>query len=230
MRIEEWFVPKFGSLRFRVFVGMLFLPYTAVCISYTIIGSMLAQDLHWDRVYAIAIIYFLGLGISAHILDALYSKKKPWGELSELFNKGHLLTLAIISLIIAYTIGIFYILTYKLLVLAVIAILEGFFLFAYNLELFKGIFHNNVSFTFSWGFLPLLAGYHIQTNQISMLAIVIAILTSLLSYAEIRVSRIYKKLKMARKYTKGYETILKCICIIAISSAAIAVLIRLLLW
>ena len=30
-RMNEWFVPKFGPTRFRVFVGLLFLPYTGMC-------------------------------------------------------------------------------------------------------------------------------------------------------------------------------------------------------
>ena len=40
--MNEWFVPKFGPVRFRVFVGLLFLPYTGMCLSFAIIGSMLA--------------------------------------------------------------------------------------------------------------------------------------------------------------------------------------------
>ena len=53
-RLNEWFVPKFGPTRFRVFVGLLFLPYTGMCISFAIIGSMLAGEIAWDRVCAIA--------------------------------------------------------------------------------------------------------------------------------------------------------------------------------
>ena len=43
-RINEWFVPQFGPLRFRIFVGMMFLPYTGMCISFSIIGSLLAPS------------------------------------------------------------------------------------------------------------------------------------------------------------------------------------------
>ena len=51
-RLNEWFVPKFGSLKFRAFVGLLFLPYTGMCISFTIIGAMLSPTIQWDRVVA----------------------------------------------------------------------------------------------------------------------------------------------------------------------------------
>ena len=81
IRINEWFVPRFGPLKFRAFIGMLFLPYTGMCISFTIIGSMLSESILWDRVLSIFIIYFLALGVSAHAADNLGSKKiKPWGN------------------------------------------------------------------------------------------------------------------------------------------------------
>src|SRR5215204_7805021 len=191
-RINEWFVPKFGPTRFRVFVGLLFLPYTGMCVSFAIIGSMLASEIAWDRVGAIALIYTLALGISAHVADSLGSKKtKPWGSY---FNKVQLLTMMVATLTAAYAIGLYYIVLFVPL-LAVIAVLEGFFLFTYNYELWNGLFHNDFWFAVSWGSLPLLAGYIIQTNSISILALSVACLTGLASYAEIRMSRPYKQLK-----------------------------------
>jgi small-conductance mechanosensitive channel len=191
-RINEWFVPKFGPMRFRVFVGLLFLPYTGMCVSFAIIGSMLASEVAWDRLGAIALIYILALGISAHIADSLGSKKtKPWGSY---FSKTQLLIIMGASLTAAYAIGIYYI-AFFVPLLAIIAVLEGFFLFTYNYETWGGIFHNDFWFAVSWGSLPLLAGYIIQTNSISILALAVAGLTGLTSYAEIRMSRPYKRLK-----------------------------------
>ena len=130
-RRTEWFVPSFGPERFRVAVGLLFLPYTGMVLSFAVIGSMLAPALHWDRVAAIVVIYFLALGIGAHVLDAVGSRgAKPWGEA---FTRAQLWTLAIASLVAAYAIGIWYMVLYTPL-LWLIAIPEGFFLLAYNLE------------------------------------------------------------------------------------------------
>ena len=70
-RKSEWFVPQFGPERFRSLVGLLFLPYTGMVLSFAVIGSMVGRPIHWDRVLALAVIYFLGLGIGAHALDAL---------------------------------------------------------------------------------------------------------------------------------------------------------------
>lgn len=191
-RINEWFVPKFGPMRFRVFVGLLFLPYTGMCVSFAIIGSMLASEIAWDRLGAIALIYMLALGISAHVADSLGSKKtKPWGSY---FSKTQLLIIMAASLTAAYAIGAYYI-AFFVPLLAIIAALEGFFLFTYNYEIWGGIFHNDFWFAVSWGSLPLLAGYIMQTNSMNILTLAAAGLTGLISYAEIRMSRPYKHLK-----------------------------------
>jgi hypothetical protein len=210
-RLNEWFVPTFGPTRFRVFVGLLFLPYTGMCVSFAIIGSMLASEIAWDRVGSIVLIYTLALGISAHVADSLGSKKtKPWGSY---FTKVQLLIMMVATLTAAYAIGLYYIVFFVPL-LAVIAVLEGFFLFTYNYEIWRGLFHNDFWFAVSWGSLPLLAGYIIQTNSISVVALTVAGLTGLVSYAEIRMSRPYKQLKKtngnparARRLENGLKAI-----------------------
>jgi hypothetical protein len=190
--MTEWFVPRFGPLKFRVLIGLLFLPYTGMVLAYTIIGSMLAEQIHWDRVGAILVIYFLAVGIAAHALDAVGSKGvKPWGTV---FSDRSLWILAILSVLAAYAIGIYYMVFYTPL-LWLIAIPEGFFLLAYNLEWFKGRFHTDGWFAFSWGSLPVLAGYVLQTNQMSIPVLPVAASMGLLSLVEIKASRPYKEMK-----------------------------------
>jgi hypothetical protein len=171
---------------------LLFLPYTGMVISFGVIGSMLAYDLHWDRVAAIALIYALGLGIGAHALDALGSRgRKPWGEI---FSPRQLWLLAGCSLAAAYLVAAYYMIRW-VPNLAVIALVEGFFVFAYNLEWFEGRYHSDGWFAFSWGFLPVLAGYVIQTNTLSFPAFWVALAMALFSLVEIKASRPYKILK-----------------------------------
>ncbi|MDP9197201.1 MAG: hypothetical protein M3O24_01385 [Thermoproteota archaeon] len=190
--MNEWFVPKFGPIRFRAFVGMLFLPYTGMCVSFAIIGSLLSPAIHWDRLAAIFVIYFLSVGVSAHAADSLGSRKtRPWGSY---FTRLELIMMTISGISVAYVIGIYY-MVLSVPLLWPIAIAEGFFLVAYNCELFNGFFHNNKWFATSWGSLPLLAGYVIQTNSISELSIIAASIAYVVSYSEIRISRVYKELK-----------------------------------
>jgi hypothetical protein len=75
--------------------------------------------------------------------------------------------------------------------------MEGFFLLAYNLEWFRGRFHTDAWFAFSWGFLPVLAGYVLQTNSISPAIVLVAAAMAALSLVEISASRPYKSLKRA---------------------------------
>ena len=42
-RRSEWFVPQFGPLKFRLWIGLLFLPYTGMVLAFTVIGGMLAE-------------------------------------------------------------------------------------------------------------------------------------------------------------------------------------------
>ena len=219
-RSAEWFVPSFGPPKFKVFIGLLFLPYTAMVLSYTVMGSMLAEVIYWDRVVAIVAIYFLALGIGGHALDALGSKgHKPWGTI---FSQIQLRLFSVISIVGAYGIGIYYMVFYAPL-LWIIAIPEGFFLIAYNLELFEGRFHSDGWFALSWGGLPVLAGYILQTNALSLAAILLAISMGMLSLAEIKVSRPYKHLKLQSQsmvvhhidgiHMQRLESILKCLSI-----------------
>lgn len=227
-RLNEWFVPKFGPLRFRVFIGLLFLPYTGMCISFAVIGSMLSYNIFWDRVIAIVIIYGLALGISAHAADSLGSKTKPWGYY---LGKKQLWLLMVSSIVAAYSFGFYYILLYVPF-LSIVAIAEGFFVFVYNFELFKGYFHNNFWFAISWGVLPVIAGFLIQSNSFGVVPFSISIITGLVSYLEIRISRSYKELKRRHstpsKYcTKRLENQLKIISLTTIAFAAALVISRL---
>jgi hypothetical protein len=188
-RLSEWFVPKFGSRNFRISVGILFLPYTSIVTSFAAWGS-LSGNFELDRLAAICIVYFLSVGVAAHCLDAVGGKTKPWGNLP----KRKLWTISMIFLGIAFSIGLYYAFLDSPLLFP-IGIAEGFFLFAYNLELFGGKFHNNISTIISWGVLPVFAGSAIQTNSISIETLILAVVSALITYVLIINSRKYKELK-----------------------------------
>jgi hypothetical protein len=224
-RRTEWFVPSFGPERFRVAVGLLFLPYTGMVLAFTVIGAMLAPAIYWDRVGAIVLIYFLALGIGAHALDAVGSREaKPWGQV---FTRTQLWGLAVLSLVAAYAVGIWYMVRYTPL-LWLIAIPEGFFVLAYNLEWFGGRFHRDSWFALSWGALPVLAGYVLQTNAISASALLVALAMALLSLVEIKASRPYKEYKRSNAdaaQAERLEAILK-----SLSAGVIVLAAGLLAW
>ncbi len=213
-RTDEWFVPKFGSRNFRRTIGILFLPYTSIVICFAALGSLSGQ-FEIERLAAICIIYFLALGVSAHLLDAIGGKTKPWGDLP----KKKLWLISMIVLGIAFSIGMYYAFLDSPL-LFVIGIVEGFFLFAYNLELFGGKFHNNASTIFSWAILPVFAGSAIQTNSITIEAVMICGVSSIITYVLITTSRKYKHLK---QNNGNYLEIKKCESILKIITICVLI-------
>lgn len=222
-RISEWFVPKFGTRNFRVGVGILFLPYTGMVVAFAVWGSLVV-DFTWERLIAICLLYFFALGISAHCLDAIGSKTKPWGFLS----KKRLWFVSLLSLGGAFVIGLYYAFLDSPLLIP-IGIAETFFLLAYNLEFFGGKLHNNASFVFSWGILPVLAGTAIQTNSITIETIGMAATAAILSYILIKTSSKYKELKrQSAEFLLIYkkEIILKVVSIGVISATAVFILLR----
>jgi len=213
-RTDEWFVPKFGSRNFRRTIGILFLPYTSIVTCFAVLGSLSGQ-FEIERLVAICIIYFLALGVSAHLLDAVGGKTKPWGDLP----KKKLWLISMIVLGIAFSIGMYYAFLDSPL-LFVIGIVEGFFLFAYNLELFGGKFHNNASTIFSWAILPVFAGSAIQTNSITIEAIMICGVSSIITYVLITTSRKYKHLK---QNNGNYLEIKKCESVLKIITIGVLI-------
>lgn len=209
-RLSEWFVPKFGSRNFRLWIGILFLPYTGMVVSFAAWGSFVT-NFSLDRLVAICVLYFLALGVSAHCLDSLGSKTKPWG----LLPKKSTWIISLVSLAGAYVIGLYYAFLDSPLLFP-IGIAESFFLFAYNLELFNGRFHNNSTFVISWGILPVLAGSAIQTNNLTPETFVMSGIAGLLSYILIKTSQKYKELRhQSADYSSIYkkEIILKIVSI-----------------
>ena len=222
-RTSEWFVPRFGSKNFRIGIGILFLPYTGMVVSFAAWASF-AVNFSLERLVAICILYFLALGISAHYLDSLGSKTKPWGVLP----RKNIWTVSLLSLGGAFFIGIYYAILDSPLLFP-IGIAESFFLFAYNLELFKRKFHNNITFVISWGVLPVLAGSVIQVNTITVETLLVSGLAGVLSYILIKTSRRYKELKkQSADHSEIYkkELILKVISIGVIASTVFYFVLR----
>lgn len=222
-RLSEWFVPKFGTRNFRLGIGILFLPYTGMVVAFAAWGSLVV-DYSLERLGAICLLYFLALGISAHCLDALGSKTKPWGFLS----KKKLWIISLITLSAAIIIGFYYAFLDSPLLIP-IGIVEIFFLVSYNLELFNGKFHNNSSFVLSWGVLPVLAGTIIQINSVTLESFALSGVAGILSYILIKTSRIYKNLKKQSAKTSliyKKEIVLKLISSGVILSTVLFFLIR----
>jgi hypothetical protein len=177
--------PAFYALEsggWRDYVTLLHPPYTAWHLSYVAIGSALAPELEVERLLAGLAAFFLAMGIGAHALDELQGR-----PLRTQIGGRVLVALAVVSVGAAIAIGVYASLAWTPWLLPMVAF-GGFIVFAYNLELFGGRFHSPFWFALSWGAFPLLAGYLVVAERLSVAAGCAAGFAFVLSLAQQRLS------------------------------------------
>lgn len=201
-------------------MGLSFYPYTLMNASYVLIGSLLAPTVHYDRMAEMALVYLLAVGVSAHSLDAI-SPNRPWGNF---LSRRQLLAMAVAALIPALALGLYLAVSYALLLIP-LGLLELFFLVAYNLEFFSGRFHTDFWFSLSWGLLPVLVGFVVQTDTLSVPALAGGVFGFFTAFVEINASRPYKALKRQPggappSLAARFESILKGVVASVLAAAA----------
>lgn len=173
--------PAFYALAsggWRDYVTLLHVPYTLWHLSYVAIGATLAPDFETQRLVAALVAFFLGLGVGAHALDELQGR-----PLQTRIGTGTLVALAALSIAGAAGIGVFASLVWTPWLLPFVAF-GAFMVYAYNLELFGGRFHSHLWFALSWGAFPLLAGYLVTAERLSVEAVLAATFAGFLSFAQ----------------------------------------------
>ncbi len=157
--------PAFYALAsggWRDYVTLLHVPYTLWHLSYVAIGAALAPNFETKRLVAALVAFFLGMGVGAHALDELQGR-----PLQTRIGTGTLVALAALSIAGAAGIGVFAALVWTPWLLPFVAF-GAFIVYAYNLELFGGRFHSHFWFALSWGAFPLLAGYLVTAERLSV--------------------------------------------------------------
>ena len=163
--------PAFYALEsggWRDYVTLLHVPYTAWHLSYVAIGAALAPELETLRLLATLAAFFLALGIGAHALDELQGR-----PLRTRIPTGVLWALALVSIAGAVAIGVAAAIAWTPWLLVFVAA-GSFLVFAYNLELFGGVFHTDVWFAVAWGAFPLLTAYFTLAEKLTVEALLAA--------------------------------------------------------
>jgi hypothetical protein len=163
--------PAFYALRpggWRDLVTVLHPPYTAWNLANVGFGAAAAAQIHTDRFVATLAAFFLAVGISAHTLDELNGR-----PLKTQLSDRTLIALAVVSLAGAVGIGIAgCIIVSATLIPFVLA--GGFFVVAYNLELFGGRFHTAFLLAFAWAAFPALTSWWVNTLSFASLKVDVA--------------------------------------------------------
>ena len=173
--------PAFYALApggWRDYVTLLHPPYTLWHLSYVAIGASLAPQVHEDRLLWALGAFALALGIGAHALDELNGR-----PLRTRIASTTLVALAVVSIGGAVAIGIGAAIAWGFWLLVFVAA-GGFLVCAYNLELFSGRFHSDLWFALAWGAFPVLTGYFVEAQRLTLEAVLAALFAAALSSAQ----------------------------------------------
>lgn len=152
-------------------------PLPLCMLSFATLGALLAPVVHLDRLAWTYVIVFGSLCLSSYSFDEL--KGRP---LRTTIPEGQLRTLGSIGMGVSLLGGGYLASTVSLLLLAWIPP-TAFTVLAYNLELFKGRFHNSTVFALGWGGLPTIGSYFLQTLTLSVSVLLAALATMTFSWA-----------------------------------------------
>jgi hypothetical protein len=158
--------PAFYALRpggWHDLVTVLHPPYTAWNLANVCFGAAAAAQIHTDRFIATLAAFFLAVGISAHTLDELNGR-----PLSTELSDRTLIVLASVSLAGAVGIGVASCIIVSATLIPFVLV-GGFFVVAYNLELFGGRFHTDFWLAFAWAAFPALTSWWINTLSLASL-------------------------------------------------------------
>lgn len=143
-------------------------PYTMWHLAYVAIGATLAPRFDAGRLLATLLAFFLAVGVSAHTLDELHGR--PLGTQVPAWI---LVAAAAVSLAGAATLGVAGVARIGpgLIVFIVVGVVLTC---GYNLELFGGHLHNDITFAAAWGAFPVLTAYYAQAETLRMPALAAA--------------------------------------------------------
>ena len=143
-------------------------PYTLWHLSYVAIGATIAPRFDGGRLLATLVAFFLAVGVCAHALDELNDR-----PLRTAIPGWLLAGAAAVSLAAAITLGIIGV-TQTGPGLIVFVVVGAVLACGYNLELFGGRLHNDVTFAAAWGAFPVLTAYYAQAETLRLPALAAA--------------------------------------------------------
>ncbi|MFH1486817.1 MAG: hypothetical protein ABIH46_12170 [Chloroflexota bacterium] len=158
---SAWYIIRSNHILARWF-NTLHWPYSLLHLSFVVMGFGLAPTLHLERSLAVLIVFFLAMGVGAHALDLLTGD-----PLKLSIPRKQLQVAATVTIWAAAAIGVYYTVTLGLWWYFGLVGFGVFVVVAYNLELFRGFFHTDHWFAFSWGAFPFICGYLINHGTIT---------------------------------------------------------------
>ncbi len=176
-------------------------PYTAWHLAYVVIGASLVPEVDLTRLLAAVLAFFLAVGIGAHALDELHGR-----PLRTHISAGVLVGAAGISLLGALALGVVGV-TQVGWALIPFLVIGPLVVVAYNLELFGGILHNDVTFAAAWGAFPVVTATVAQHGRLDLASVIAAGGAFALSLAQRWLSTPARMLRRRTRSVRGSLTL-----------------------
>ncbi|MGQ0848486.1 MAG: hypothetical protein ACT4OP_05120 [Actinomycetota bacterium] len=158
-------------------LAVLHLPYTFWHLSYVALGAALVVEVDWQRLAGTLLAFFCGTGVLAHALDEIHDRPLGTG-----LPRAALWAMVAVGLAGAVVLAIAGAMIVSPWVLAWGA--AGLLLAtSYALE-WSPVIHTDLGFGLAWGAFPALVGYWTQAEDMSVAALVVAAVATLLSLAQ----------------------------------------------
>lgn len=195
--------PKFLSHpRTQEWWTLLHPPYTAMHLSFVVIGACLVGPVNAVRLTITVLAFFLAVGVGAHALDELHGR-----PLSTSIPTWQLVGAACLGLggaVVLGVVGLFLVSPYlALFIVAGVAIA-----LSYNLELFHSRWHSDVVFALGWGALPVLTAYFAQHQKLGVSALGAAAFAALISQTQRQLSTPARQIRRRTSSIEGQQVLL----------------------
>jgi len=164
------------SLRWQ-YLRLMHFPLPLCVFSFATLGAVISPIIYVDRLLWTYLIVFASLCLASYSLDELRGR-----PLHTTIPENRLRALGWTGIAVSVLAGIYLVLTVSPILLVWIPP-SAFVILAYNMELFKGRFHNATTFALGWGGIPTLGSFFLQTLTINLASILTAAAIVLFSLA-----------------------------------------------
>ncbi|MHB1088835.1 MAG: UbiA prenyltransferase family protein [Acidimicrobiales bacterium] len=186
--------------RAREWWTLLHPPYSLCHLSFVVVGACLAGPVSESRLATTLVAFLLAVGIGAHALDELHDR-----PLGTTIPTWQLVTASIVGLAGACGLGVFGVF-YVNGALIYFIVVGVFIALGYNLELFHGWLHNDLTFALGWGAFPVLTSYFAQHASLDAPAIGAALYASFIALAQRQLSTPARLIRRSTTAVEGTLT------------------------
>ncbi len=157
--------------RRNIWLYGLRVPFSLVFIGWMTFAEVLSPKFSLEIYFYSVLAVFLGLVVGAHYIDIGTSR----GKFSPFFPHipSAMVWIGILAVVVGGAVGVYMALRWNLLFVLFVAV-EGFAAYAYPSEKPKMV-HSYLGFGLTWGTVPFIAAYFIQSGTSSLLVLAVSI-------------------------------------------------------